>query len=95
MSIADGQVVLAHDDQSGSAVGVDARLSISRIGARAYPPALAGLAPSIRLQLAQARLTVNDRAAVASITPPYHLPCDLGLLPGIVWRACGALTMLS
>ncbi|KAK9792239.1 hypothetical protein WJX73_003401 [Symbiochloris irregularis] len=52
MSIADGQVVLHKD--ADATVGVDARLSISRIGSRAYPPALAALAPSIRLQLAQA-----------------------------------------
>ena len=51
MSIADGQVVLQKD--ADAAVGVDARLSISRVGSRAYPPALATLAPSIRLQLAQ------------------------------------------
>ena len=51
MSIADGQVVL--ERAADATVGVDARLSISRIGSRAYPPALANLAPSIRLQLAQ------------------------------------------
>ena len=56
MSIADGQVVLERDrGDAGASVGVDARLSVSRIGSRAYPPALATLAPSIRLELAQAR----------------------------------------
>ena len=54
MSIADGQVVLERDSADASSpVGVDVRLSVSRIGSRAYPPALAALAPSIRLQLAQ------------------------------------------
>lgn len=52
MSIADGQVVL--EQHADGSIGVDARLSVSRIGSRASPPALASLAPSIRLQLVQA-----------------------------------------
>ena len=52
MSIADGQVVLQRDADTG-AVSVDPQASISRIGARAYPPALADLAIQLRFELAQ------------------------------------------
>lgn len=52
MSIADGQVVLQRDDASG-AVSVNPQASISRIGSRAYPPALADLAVQLRFELAQ------------------------------------------
>lgn len=52
MSIADGQVVLVAGP--GGAPAVDPAASISRIGGRAYPPALAALAPQLRFELAQA-----------------------------------------
>ena len=49
MSIADGQTVLrGGGDAAAAGVVVDARLSVSRIGSRAFPPALEGLAPQIR-----------------------------------------------
>lgn len=49
MSITDGQVVLLpRPGGPGAPVNVDPRLSVSRIGTRAYPPALAALAPQIR-----------------------------------------------
>jgi F0F1-type ATP synthase alpha subunit len=51
MSIADGQTVLRHavgGDVDTEGVAVDARLSVSRIGSRAFPPALEALAPQIR-----------------------------------------------
>ena len=49
MSITDGQVVLlARADGPGTPINVDPRLSVSRIGTRAYPPALEALAPQIR-----------------------------------------------
>lgn len=51
MSIADGQVVLV-PGPSG-APRVDPAVSISRIGGRAYPPALATLAPQLRFELVQ------------------------------------------
>ena len=54
MSIADGQVVLQRDSATG-AVGVNPQASISRIGSRAYPPALADLAIDLRFELAQVR----------------------------------------
>ena len=56
MSIADGQVVLQRDSATG-AVGVNPQASISRIGSRAYPPALAELAIDLRFELAQVTLT--------------------------------------
>ncbi|KAK9824846.1 hypothetical protein WJX81_006563 [Elliptochloris bilobata] len=52
MSIADGQVVLVPGP--GGLPVVDPAASISRIGGRAYPPALATLAPQLRFELAQA-----------------------------------------
>ena len=52
MSIADGQVVLRRDGATGM-VSVDPQASISRIGSRAYPPALADLAVQLRFELAQ------------------------------------------
>lgn len=49
MSITDGQVVLlARPDGPEAPINVDPRLSVSRIGTRAYPPALETLAPQIR-----------------------------------------------
>ena len=52
MSIADGQVVLQRDAATGM-VSVDPQASISRIGSRAYSPALADLAVQLRFELAQ------------------------------------------
>lgn len=52
MSIADGQVVLQRESGSGR-VTVDPQASVSRIGSRAYPPALADLAVQLRFELAQ------------------------------------------
>lgn len=63
MSIADGQLVLQATPSTQSALAsrqgltgsnVDVSTSVSRIGCRAYPAAMAGLAPSIRFDLAQA-----------------------------------------
>lgn len=54
MSIADGQTVLRAGDAGSVGVSVDPRLSVSRIGSRAFPPALEALAPQIRFELAQA-----------------------------------------
>ena len=57
MSIADGQVVLQRDSATG-AVSVNPQASISRIGSRAYPPALANLAVDLRFELAQVTFPV-------------------------------------
>ena len=55
MSMADGQVILEHArDVATGGPKVDARLSVSRIGSRAYAPALADLASLVRFELAQA-----------------------------------------
>ncbi len=56
MSICDGQAVVgaAPDPATGGAV-VDPAASVSRIGTRAYPPALRDLAPAVRFELAQAQ----------------------------------------
>ena len=72
MSIADGQVVLERSSEAGAPVSVDARLSVSRIGSRAYPPALALLAPSIRLHLAQVSLCPSCEALFVS----FYLACS-------------------
>ena len=49
MSITDGQVVLRpRPGGPESPILVDPRLSVSRIGSRAYPPALEDLATQIR-----------------------------------------------
>ncbi len=40
---------------SGISIEVDPQASVSRIGSRAYPPALAELAVQLRFQLAQVR----------------------------------------
>ena len=69
MSMADGQVVLEHArDAATGGPKVDARLSVSRIGSRAYAPALADLASLVRFELAQA----NDaqRFAANAATDP-------------------------
>lgn len=58
MSIADGQAVFVRGDggdgASSSPPCVDPAASVSRIGARAYPPALRAVGPAVRLELAQA-----------------------------------------
>ena len=59
MSIADGQVVLVAGP--GGAPRVDPAVSISRIGGRAYPPALAALAPQLRFELVQVSRSVVVR----------------------------------
>ena len=48
-------------------VSVDPLQSVSRIGSRAYPPALEDLAPTIRLELAQAADGNHDSIYVAVI----------------------------
>ena len=69
MSMADGQVVLqnARDSITGGP-RVDPSLSVSRIGSRAYSPAIADLASLVRFELAQA----NDaqRFAANAATDP-------------------------
>ena len=84
MSIADGQLVLqapasstqSSSQQNGPASwqaltgsNVDVSTSVSRIGCRAYPAAMAGLAPSIRFDLAQAA----DALKFASSREPSEL----------------------
>jgi F-type H+-transporting ATPase subunit alpha len=55
MSITDGQIVLrAVRDGPTGGVSVNPQLSVSRIGSRAYAPAIASLAPQVRFELAQA-----------------------------------------
>ncbi len=54
MSICDGQVVLRPGrDASTQGVVVDPQLSVSRIGSRAFYPAMETLAPAVRFELAQ------------------------------------------
>ena len=69
MSMADGQLVLQHTrDSVTGGPRVDPRLSVSRIGSRAYSPAIADLASLVRFELAQA----NDaqRFAANAATDP-------------------------
>lgn len=55
MSIVDGQIVLkAGRDPATGGVAVDPQLSVSRIGSRAFSPAVMDLAPQVRFELAQA-----------------------------------------
>lgn len=55
MSITDGQIVLrAMRDEATGGVSVNPQLSVSRIGSRAYAPAMSELAPLVRFELAQA-----------------------------------------
>lgn len=70
MSMADGQVVL-EPSRDGATGGpkVDARLSVSRIGARAYAPALADLASLVRFELAQANDAQRFAISNASTDP--------------------------
>lgn len=70
MSIADGQTVLRHTgggDTEG--VSVDARLSVSRIGSRAFPLALEALAPQIRCHEAPRPCTACVLAAGPCTSP--------------------------
>ena len=53
ISIADGQMVLGERSASGPYV-VNPKLSITRVGTRAYHKALVDIAPQVRLDLAQA-----------------------------------------
>jgi F-type H+-transporting ATPase subunit alpha len=54
ISIADGQVVLMDCPNSSGSYNVNPKLSITRVGSRAYDRAMADLAPQVRLDLAQA-----------------------------------------
>ncbi|GAX73139.1 hypothetical protein CEUSTIGMA_g592.t1 [Chlamydomonas eustigma] len=54
ISIADGQVVLMDRPNSSGSYIVNPKLSITRVGTRAYHKAMADLAPQVRLDLAQA-----------------------------------------
>lgn len=47
MSIADGQAVLRHDADGDRPLTLDCTASLSRLGTRAYPPALKDLAPKV------------------------------------------------
>ena len=66
MSIADGQVVFHRDIETGT-VSVNPQASISRIGSRAYPPALAELAVDLRFELAQVRCPHAHRVQYVSL----------------------------
>ena len=68
MSIADGQVVLRRDAVTGM-VSVDPQASISRIGSRAYPPALADLAVQLRFELAQVGRRMQPRLLCSAEWP--------------------------
>lgn len=70
MSITDGQIVLrqVRDGPTGG-VSVNPQLSVSRIGSRAYSPAVASLAPQVRFELAQAEDATKfsaDKGSVAA-----------------------------
>ncbi|KAK9865780.1 hypothetical protein WJX84_004451 [Apatococcus fuscideae] len=106
MSITDGQVVLQPPIRNASAAGdaassripletnIDPRASISRIGSRAHPPALATLAPELRFNLAQAvdaqrfgmvssnevlvREQLQARLVKAALAQAPHSPVPLG-----------------
>ena len=55
MSMTDGQVVLyGTRDQSTGGARIDPQLSVSRIGGRAYSPAISEIASLVRFELAQA-----------------------------------------
>jgi F0F1-type ATP synthase alpha subunit len=77
MSIADGQAVFVRDSPT-SPPCVDPASSVSRIGARAYPPALRALGPAVRLELAQAAdvartlgpAVASSPASVAALAGP-------------------------
>lgn len=70
MSMADGQLVLEHTrDGTTGGPKVDARLSVSRIGSRAYAPALADLASLVRFELAQANDAQRFAISNASTDP--------------------------
>ncbi|KAL6784330.1 ATP1B [Auxenochlorella protothecoides x Auxenochlorella symbiontica] len=68
MSLADGQMVVVRgeggdaEEGPGSRLTLDPALSVSRLGARVFPPLLRPLAGQVRLELAQAR----DAARFAS-----------------------------
>jgi F-type H+-transporting ATPase subunit alpha len=70
MSITDGQVVLMkqRDSVTGGGVVVNPSLSVSRIGSRAYPPALEELAPQVRFELAQAADALKFSANSTSVS---------------------------
>ena len=67
MSMADGQVVLENTrDKITGGPRIDPRLSVSRIGSRAYSPAIADLASLVRFELAQANDAQRFAANAAS-----------------------------
>eukprot|EP00884_Botryococcus_braunii_P012711 jgi/Botrbrau1/21440/Bobra.0216s0048.1 len=85
MSITDGQIVVHKQDD---VVLVDPELSISRIGVRAYPPAMKSLAPQIRFELVQAadslRFSANAEDPIAQKKATYaaQVSAALAQAPG-------------
>ncbi len=96
MSIADGQTVLAGGVDLAAGVAVDARLSVSRIGSRAFPPPLRSLAPHIRCAAAllPCTLPLHKRAPLcAPCSGPLCAPARLAAqaAPGSVLLSQGVL----
>eukprot|EP00892_Ulva_mutabilis_P004027 jgi/Ulvmu1/1997/UM012_0159.1 len=77
MSIADGQAVLRAAAAGERPLTLDCTTSLSRLGSRAYPPALKDLAPKVRLELTQAedaRRYAADGGASAACTSAARRP---------------------
>eukprot|EP00798_Chlamydomonas_sp_ICE-L_P012133 gene12133-15243_t len=85
ISIADGQLVLEAAPSSSGAYTMNPKLSITRVGSKAYPKALGQLAPQIRLGLNQAedarkysaKLDTYSQRILASLNQPTGAPVPL------------------
>lgn len=73
ISISDGQLVLSQGRIKGS-YEVNPRLSITRVGTRAYPKALEEIAPQVRLDLSQAD---DARKFSSNLDDPVIMRYDL------------------
>jgi hypothetical protein len=77
MSLADGQIVLEERQAAGGAgLSVDPKASVSRIGSRGYPRALAAMAPQIRCAHhgahGQSVAFVNPRTCMLGVWVRWH-----------------------
>lgn len=88
MSIADGQAVLRPAGDGARPLTLDCTTSLSRLGARAYPPALKELAPKVPRSPAPPSLLARDMRIHTQ--PGKCLSCA-ALLARVqsVWKACG------
>lgn len=74
MSISDGQIVLRRAERADSVPALDAAASLSRMGTRAYYPALQSFGPQVRTpRLASVCFVLESQCSRCALGPRYAL----------------------